>query len=178
MTGGEERPSGTPPGSSAADGGALVGREAWISGLRDALLALASADPPPRDLLLWSADFAEWPLDEAPVLDALSQWLRPNGRRLCLIGRDFEATARRHPRLVRWRRDWSHRIDTWTPTVPLDGEPAGLLLSSALLVQLLDPVHWRARRVADAGAVRLWREQCDASLQRCEPAWPATTLGL
>lgn len=159
-------------------GSVTVGREAWIARLREALLALTSTESPPRELLLWSADFAEWPLDEAPVLYALSQWLRPGGRRLCLIGRDFEATSRRHPRLLRWRRDWSHRIEAWTPTAALEGEPAGLLLSGTFLVQLLDPVHWRARVVSDAPAVRAWREQCDASLQRCEAAWPATTLGL
>lgn len=165
------------PGAQAT-AGVITGRDAWVSQLRNTLLALASADPAPRELLLWSADFAEWPLDEAPVLDALSHWLRPSGRQLCLMGRDFEATARRHPRLARWRRDWSHRIAAWTPTTPPEAEPAGLLLSSTVVVQLLDPVHWRARLLTDAAALRAWREQCDACLQRCEAAWPATTLGL
>lgn len=158
--------------------GLLIGREAWVGSLRDALQSLATEPMPPGDLLLWSADFTEWPLDEAPVLQALTQWLRPAGRQLRFIARDYGAAERRHPRLARWRRDWSHRVEAWAPTVALDGEPAGLLLSGTGVVQLLDAVHWRAKVSRDAPAARAWREQCESFLQRCEPAWPITTLGL
>jgi len=156
----------------------LIGREAWVKALREALCGLPALDPQPRDLLLWSRDFTEWPLDEAVVLQALTDWLRGAGHRMRFIGHDFEATSRRHPRLARWHRDWSHRIDAWRPTTPLEGEPTGLLLCGDRLWQLLDNVHWRTRTVSDAPMLRAWREQSDACLQRCEAAWPATTLGL
>lgn len=158
--------------------GILTGRAAWIASLRSALVSLSAEAASPRELQLWSADFAEWPLDEPAVIEALTLWLRPAGRRLTLIARDFETTARRHPRLARWRRDWSHRIDAWSPTVPLEAEPAGLLLLGTQVVQLLDAVHWRSTQGRDAQLARTWRERIDAALQRCEAAWPATTLGL
>lgn len=184
--------SGTRPGAAPADA-VLTGRGSWIAALRQALCApargasagntpadgtLTDGTPAERRLLLWSPDFAEWPLDEAAVLDALAHRLRAPGQQLVFIARDVEALARRHPRLTRWRRDWSHRIEAWTPTAPIEAEPAGLLLSGLQAVQLLDAVHWRTRLVSHAPLVRAWWEQCDASLQRCAPAWPVTTLGL
>lgn len=169
--------SGTRPATVPADT-VLVGREAWIGALRQVLCTPGQGMSGGRRLLLWSADFAEWPLDEAPVLDALAQCLRAPGHQLVFIARDYEALARRHPRLTRWRRDWAHRIEAWSPTVPIEGEPAGLLMSGTQAVQLLDAVHWRSRMLGDAPLVRALWEQVDASLQRCAPAWPATTLGL
>ncbi|MEK8052208.1 hypothetical protein AACH10_18295 [Ideonella sp. DXS22W] len=164
------------PGTRAAE--VLIGREAWVQALRTALTALPALAPAPREVLLWGSDFGEWPLDEPAVHAALSLWLREPGRRLVLIGHDFDATARRHPRLTRWRRDWSHRIEAWRPTQPVQGEPMGLLLCGERCWQLLDNVHWRTRIVSDAPMLRAWREQSDACLQRCEPCWPPTTLGL
>lgn len=169
--------SGTRPEALPADA-VLTGREAWVAALRQALCAPAGSTPGDRRLLLWSPDFAEWPLDEAPVLDALAHRLRAPGQQLVFIAHDVEALSRHHPRLTRWRRDWSHRIEAWTPTAPIDAEPAGLLLSGVQAVQLLDAVHWRTRLVSHAPLLRAWWAQCDASLQRCAPAWPATTLGL
>lgn len=169
--------SGTRP--AAAPGDALLsGRDAWIAALRQALCAPAGHAPADGRLLLWSHDFSEWPLDEAAVLDALTLRLRAPGQQLVFIAHDYDALARRHPRLNRWRRDWSHRIEAWTPTAPVEGEPAGLLLSGTHAVQLLDAVHWRTRSFSHAPLLRAWWAQCDASLQRCAPAWPATTLGL
>lgn len=163
-------------GTRAAD--VQMGRAAWVQSLREALCAMPRLTPLPRELRLWSQDFIEWPLDEPAVLAALTDWLRAGAGRVVFIGHDFDAMSRQHPRLVRWRRDWSHRIDAWQPSVPIQSEPVGLLICDGRAWQLLDDVHWRTRTVSDAPMLRALREQSDACLQRCEPAWPATTLGL
>ncbi len=156
---------------------AIVGRLAVVDALRQHLLSLGLADAP-RHLLLRDDDrFGFWPLDEPTVLDTLSRWLREPGRQLTLLGRDFAAMATHHPRFARWRRDWVHRVAAWQPAEP-DTALNGLLLEPQRAVQLLDPVHWRGRRVDDPRLLRALREQCDAQLQRSEPAWPSTTLGL
>jgi hypothetical protein len=47
-----------------------------------------------------------------------------------------------------------------------------------VLVRLIDAVHWRGRADRDVQAARLMRDELDAVLQRSEPAFPATELGL
>lgn len=128
----------------------------------------------------WMIDrhFGDWPLDEVAVQDSLSAWLRPGGRVLRIIGVDFEATARALPRFARWRRDWSHRIEVLSPVDgPLPGAWRGLLAGAAAW-QWLDAPDWRLRVIAEPAHLRAVAEQVADFLQRCEPAWPATTLGL
>ena len=166
------------------------GRELCWALLRQGLLGLGAAAAgavggignQPRGALrqAWLIDrhFSDWPLDEAAVLDSLSAWLRPGGRVLRIIGVDFESTARALPRFARWRRDWSHRIEVLSP---VDGQlPAAWrgLLAGAAAWQWLDAPDWRLRVLTDAVHVRAVEVQVADFLQRCEPAWPATTLGL
>lgn len=132
----------------------------------------------PATLLLIDRDFAAWPLDEPQLLQGLADWLRQPGRRLSIVALDFDGVARSHPRFARWRRDWAHRIEALCPT---DGVlPPGLRLLAAgpEVLQWLDAPDWRLRRITDVVHVQSLREQCADFLQRCEPAWPPTTLGL
>ena len=132
----------------------------------------------PATLLLIDRNFAAWPLDEPQLLQGLADWLRLPGRRLCIVALDFDALARSHPRFARWRRDWAHRIEALCPA---DGAlPPGLRLLAAgpVLLQWLDAPDWRLRCVTNVVHVQSLRDQCADFLQRCEPAWPATTLGL
>lgn len=171
------------------------GREACRALLRQALLDLGAPDSTatdvvatdaaarrarPRSRQAWLVDrhFADWPLDEPAVLDGLSTWLRPGGRCLVLVGLDFDSTARALPRFARWRRDWSHRIEVWRPADGL--MPAALrgLLAVDGAWQWLDAPDWRLRQVTSPVHLRALQEQVADFLQRCEPAWPATTLGL
>lgn len=161
------------------------GRSDCIARLRDELLALApppdvatAAGARPRQAWLLDPDFVDWPLGDAAVLDALARWLRLPGRRLTLVAQDFEATARAHPRLQRWRRDWSHRIATLAPAQGgLPAELRGLLAGNRVL-QRLDAPDWRLRELTDAVHRQAMHEACADFLQRCTPAWPVTTLGL
>jgi len=169
---------------AALPSGVCHGRQACSRLLAELLCSLA---PPaggvepvglPTQLLLVDTDFAAWPLDQPAVLAALAHWLRPAGRGLQLIATDFDAVARLHPRLARWRRDWAHRIAAWRP---VDGlPPAGLrgLMAGPVALQWLDAPDWRLRPITEAVHLRALHEQCADFLQRCEPSWPVTTLGL
>lgn len=130
--------------------------------------------------MLWvDGDFAEWPLDDPALLDALSNWLRLPQRQLVLLARDFEDIRRKRARFVAWHRAWSHAISAFSPAeADAKDLPCLLLVEGAAWVQLLDAAQWRGRLSFDAAQERLWRDKLDAVLQRSEPAMTATTLGL
>ena len=165
--------------------GVLQGRAPCRAELRRLLCGLAPMDGTapvfdtiPRDLLLADIRFADWPLDEPTVLTCLAHWLRQPGRRLRLIGVDFEAVAQNHPRFARWRRDWMHRIEVFAPVDGALAPGLRLLLAGPLAAQWLDAPDWRLRVITQPLQVAVLREKCADFLQRCQPAWPATVLGL
>lgn len=156
----------------------LIGRSDCVQALRALLLALPQHEGASGELQAWSADFADWPLDEPAVLEALTQWLRPAGRSLTLLARDYEAVQRRLPRFAAWRRPWMHRISAWRlADDQLPPEPAWLWSRTAG-VRWHDNVHWRGLLVQDRAALVQWREQTDALLQHAEAGWPVSPLGL
>lgn len=154
----------------------IDGRTAASAAWRKLLLALPELQP--RRVWLVDPDFDAWPLSDVDVIDAMSAWMRTGGRRMTWIGADFEAVERRHPRLARWRRLYAHAIDAYRPA---EGEqvdwPCWLIVERTALV-LDDRERWRGRTVSEPARLREMGEAADALLQRCEPAWPGTTLGL
>lgn len=162
--------------------GVHQGRGDCAALLRLALLGLAPSAASPwggvRTVWLADPDFADWPLGERAVLDALAAWLRPGGRQLRIAGQHFDRVERRHPLLARWRRDWSHATSVVTPSEgDLPSELRGLL-AEPLWLQWQEAPDWRLRCSTDARQARLVQGSIADFLQRCEPAWPATTLGL
>jgi hypothetical protein len=174
--------------------GVLLGRAACTALLRQLLcdlgappadIALSATGAPgqpgqplPREALICDVDFAAWPLDDPAVLRRLASWLRPAGRRLTIVVRDVDATARLHPLFARWRRDWAHRIAVWQPVDGLLAPGLRLLLAGTAAAQWLEAPDWRLRLITDSVHLAALHEQCADFLQRCEPAWPVTTLGL
>lgn len=162
--------------AAPADPAALDGRAAVVSAWREALLRLPDAAV--REVWLLDVDFADWPLDDPAVLQALTRWAPPAGRGVRMIATRFDAMELRCPRFAAWRRDWAHRIEVWQPAADEVVELPGLLVAGHLGVELLDRQRWRARQSGAPGDLRDMSERAAAFLQRCEPAWPATTLGL
>jgi hypothetical protein len=161
------------------------GRQVCAGLLRQALLSLSPSAGEgawplagARDLWLADSDFADWPLDEPAVQQALSAWLRQGGRRVRIAGQHFDQTARLQPRFARWRRDWSHAIEAWTPDEGALPAPLCGLLAAPLWLQWQDAPDWRMRCFTDAVHARAVQAHIADFLQRCGPAWPATTLGL
>jgi hypothetical protein len=155
----------------------IEGREACTAAWRDALVDLPARGV--RSVWCIDADFAEWPFDDAAVLDALVRWAKGGtGRMMHFVAADYAPIARRHPRLSAWRRDWSHCIQAWQPEPEDRMELRGLLVAGQLGLEMLDAERWRARRAAGAAEVRRLVETSEAIAQRCSPGWPATVLGL
>lgn len=161
---------------SALPLGVSEGRDAFVAAVRSLLLGLPEQGP--REVWMVDPEFEAWPLDDDPVLDAFTQWLRPAGRRLHIVAGDFKALALRHPRFSTWRRPWAHALDAWQPLPEEQVQLPALLLAGGSALELLDAARWRARVVSTRPALRALHENVATLLHRCESAWPVTTLGL
>jgi hypothetical protein len=131
-----------------------------------------------RDITLVDVDFSPWPLDDAAVVEALTRWVQLPGRRLHLIGSRFDLIERRQARFAAWRKPFAHAVECMTPTELEPSDVPALLMLDAGCLELLDRERWQGRWSADRRAWVLQRERVDALVQRCEPAWPVTVLGL
>jgi hypothetical protein len=159
------------------DHGTLItSRAEFHAALRHAFEALVRHGA--REVWLCDEDFADWPLGDRAIVELLTRWAASN-RRLTLVARHFGEVARRHPRWVGWRRDWSHIVSCRANTELATGEfPTVLLGLGAVSVHLVDAVHHRGRLSRDKADEIRCKEQIDAVLQRSEEAFPATTTGL
>lgn len=131
----------------------------------------------------WDASFADWPLSDAGLLAALTVWAQP-GRQLHLLALQYDEVQRRHPRFVRWRRDYAHCITARAvePELRLEAAPEALLLGigpqGALCLRLFDRHLWRGELSLQAGDRQRALEWFDALAQRSIEAFAPTTLGL
>lgn len=154
----------------------ITSRSEFHNAVRDALAEVASVGC--RELLLCDANFADWPLGERALIEHLAMWASSH-RRLTLLAGDFSELARRHPRWVEWRQNWSHVVHCRTNTELETGQMPTILLAPGLLsVRLSDAIHHRGQRSHEAAEGLRCRELFDAVLQRSEEAFPASTTGL
>jgi hypothetical protein len=170
-----EQPAGAMP---AEPPRAIDGRRDFEQAVRDALAHLASAGS--RELWLCDSDFADWPLGERAVVPLFEAWAYSH-RRFTMLARHYEAVARQHPRWVAWRRQWSHIVDCreLPPEVEAATCPSLLVAPGVVTLRLFDPVRYRGVLAFDGGThEREALATADALLQRSEPGFPATTLGL
>jgi len=132
-----------------------------------------------RRLVFCDPDFLDWPLDDPILLEALGTWLRQPQRRLVLLAASFDELQRRRPRFVAWRRTYAHAIEALLPAEDLAPALPTLLLDDGVLcLHLSDKRLWRGRITLESTRARAWRDRIDAVLQRSEPGFPATALGL
>ena len=154
----------------------ITTRAEFHAALRAAFAEAATAGS--RELWLADNDFADWPLGERDVIESLSQWVA-SSRKLTLLAHDFDEVARRHPRWVTWRRQWSHVVSCRSNAELEAGEmPTLLIAAGTVTVRLSDPVHHRGRVAHDRAEELRCKELFDAVSQRSEEAFPVTTLGL
>lgn len=155
---------------------AIASRSEFDQAAASILCALPEVKP--RELTLVDADFSPWPLAAPPVLNALTQWVRLPGRRLRLLGARYDIVERDQSRFAMWRRSFAHAIECYSPTEVEPSDLPSLLLGDASGLELLDRERYQARRSAERRWLVMQRERIDALLQRSEPAWPVTVLGL
>lgn len=136
-----------------------------------------------RELHAWDASFVEWPLSDPRALDALAAWAKA-GRQLHLLALQYDDVVRRHPRFVRWRRDYAHCVTARAvePELRLEAAPETLLLAagagSTLTLRLFDRHLWRGEISLDAAPRVRALEWFDAAAQRSSDSFAPTTLGL
>ena len=159
-----------------AFGTLITSRAEFHAALRSAFEAMAQLSA--REVWLCDEDFADWPLGERAIVELLTQWAA-SSRKLTLIARHFDEVARRHPRWVEWRRNWSHIVSCRTHTELASGEfPTVMLALGTVSVRLSDNLHHRGRLSFEKADEIRCKEHIDAVLQRSEEAFPATTTGL
>lgn len=165
----------------AHDSGRLDGWTAWSQAVQGALALGASSG---SALLLMDEDYSHWPLGEPGAVEALAQWVLGSGRHVTctLLARDWQGVARQHPRWVRWRAPWAHRVvcrqvpeDELTSLQAL--RPT-LVVQGRLGLQLLDTEHGVGQWTRRAATLSEWWQLGDAISQRSIDAMPITTLGL
>ncbi|MBW8830622.1 MAG: hypothetical protein JF606_14545 [Burkholderiales bacterium] len=131
-----------------------------------------------REIWMCDEDFADWPLNDGALIDALTQWAMPH-RKLTVLARDYDEMLRKHPRWVEWRRTWSHVVECRAQEEAENRELPTLLLAPSLVcVRLFDRIHFRGSVSRDTGDILRNRELIDAVSQRSVESFPASTLGL
>lgn len=156
---------------------ALQSRREFREGLVEAVVGACVEGR--REMIWVDANFADWPLDDARLLDTLTRWSRQPMRKLQIIARSFDDVPRRHPRFTTWRRTYGHRVDCRSAPDLSDSEMPSLMLAGDLYsLQLLDKRHWSGRWLDDETEQKAWREVVDAILQRSDADFGASTLGL
>ena len=154
----------------------ITSRGEFHEALKQALADIAAIGC--REVFFSDADFTDWPLSDAAVIDSLTEWARSH-RRLTLLAQQFDELARRHGRWVEWRRRWSHLVECRVNTeIEASKLPTLLLAPGLVVVRLVDKQRYRGSVSRDAGDLLQNREILDAVLQRSEESFPVTALGL
>jgi len=155
---------------------AITSRGEFQDAIRHSLAWAATAGSP--EILLFDADFADWPLGERAVIESLSNWAHSR-RRLTLMAYNFDSMARQQTRFVEWRRQWAHVVQCrHDDELEAEQIPTLLLAPGLVSVRLVDRIHHRGTLSSRAIDEVECRERVDALLQRSTEAFPATTLGL
>lgn len=160
------------PAPSAAIDSAKAFGDAIVASVAQALQRRA------RRLVFVDPDFADWPLDDTELHASLTAFARLPGRELVLLASSFDAMQRQCPRFVVWRRVWGHAVAAWRPADDEVSLPSVLVADRTIAVELLDRVDWRGRVLSDDRRIHRLADEIDVFLQRCEPTFGASTLGL
>jgi len=155
--------------------GAIEGPSDFAQRLRDVLAAAAGQGW--QDMVFSDADFADWPLGERAVTQALQDWAG-GGRSLRMVAVHYDVFQRRHARFVQWRRTWDHIVQcracsgAGTPDVR-----SGLWTPQGVLHRI-DPVRSRGVSSTDATTRVALRQALDECFRKGRPAFAASVLGL
>ena len=160
---------------SALPQGRLQGRSVFQQALRDALLQAAREGW--NEIIVCDANFADWPLGERAVAEALQAWSR-GGRRFVMLAMSYEGIPRWHARFVKWRQTWSHIIDCRVCRSSDALAFPSVFWSPAWVMQRIDVEqdvllcdHEAARRVA-------LRQLLDECRRDSASGFPSSVLGL
>lgn len=155
--------------------GRFNGRTEFAELIRHALAVAAAQGW--REVIWSDPDFADWPLGERAVAQALNDWSK-SGRKLTMLAGNYDAVLRQHARFVTWRRTWSHIVECRKSEAASAGSLPSALWSPEWIFERLDIE--RSTGVASvnaAGRIAL-KERLHERLLNSSAAFPATVLGL
>jgi hypothetical protein len=147
-------------------------RDAVLAGVEQACALRLS------ELTFCDPHFGFWPLSEAPVLSALSAFVKLPGRRLVLLAQRYDHLRRRHPRFVRWRNDWSHAVSPLRLQSHQADLPALLLAGRTHGLLLKNPEGWSGGWVTDRADLWALIEQAEGWRREAEPDLSVSVTGL
>jgi hypothetical protein len=136
-----------------------------------------------RTLCWLDPDFADWPLSDPELLDALHRWALPHRKLRLLATHHYETLRRVHPRFVQWRRTHDHVVQahSFDPADLAERStpaPRGLLLAPGLLTLKLWTPSRASLSLHDAREEAMAGEWFDAIEQRSAASFASSTLGL
>jgi len=155
--------------------GRFEGRLAFADLVRQALACAAQEGW--SSIVLSDADFADWPLGERVVVDALQDWAC-QGRHIRFMARDFAPLRQLHPRLVQWRVTWSHIVEAHACSGAAGNDLPSAIWSPGWTLERLDTMRCTLIATRDAERRVALRERLENCWHKGSPAFPATTLGL
>ncbi|QHE75651.1 hypothetical protein [Hydrogenophaga sp. PBL-H3] len=155
--------------------GRLQGRQVFLDTVRQAFAA--AAEQGWNHITLSDPDFADWPLGERVVVDALNRWAH-RGRTLKMLARNYDQLRLLHPRFVQWRVTWSHLIEAHACHGAAGAELPSAITSPVWTLERLDPLRNTLVASVDAERRVALRERVNECWLRSTPAFPASQLGL
>ena len=155
--------------------GRFSGRLEFAVLVRRALASAASQGWP--EIVLCDPDFADWPLGERVVAQALNDW-SVSGRKLTLLAARYDVVLARHARFVTWRRTWSHLVECRKIGSASAASVPSALWSPAWMFERLDIAHSIGVASSDAARRIALRERLTEQLLNSSAGFGASVLGL
>lgn len=155
--------------------GLFSGRTEFAALLRQALSGAARQGW--REIIWCDPDFADWPLGERAVAQALNDWAQ-SGRKLTLLAARYDAVLRQHARFVGWRRTWSHLVECRKGGAVSAGSLPSAFWSPEWMFERLDVPRSIGLASTDAVRRRALKERLNEHLAGSSAGFPATVLGL
>lgn len=155
--------------------GRLQGRQVFLDTVRQAFEV--AAEQGWSHITLSDADFADWPLGERAVVDALNRWAH-RGRTLMMLAHNYDQLRLLHPRFVQWRVTWSHLIEAHACPGASGAELPSAIGSPLWTLERLDRLHNTLVASVDAERRVALRERVNECWLKSVPSFPASRLGL
>ncbi|WP_309679510.1 hypothetical protein [Polaromonas sp.] len=167
----DEKPDVTP---SLLDG-QFSGRSEFTELIRQAFAMAAGQGW--REIMVSDPSFADWPLGERAVVQALHDW-SSSGRKLTMLAKNYDEIVRQHPRFVTWRRTWSHIVECRASVTTATDDLPSALWSPVWVLERRGLERCTGITSSDAARRVALRERLNERLHKSTLSFPATTLGL
>lgn len=130
-----------------------------------------------REIIWCDPDFADWPLGERVVAQALHDW-SSSGRKLTLLAANYDAVLGRHARFVTWRRAWSHLVECRKSAAASASSLPSALWSPVWVFERLDIDRCTGVASSDAARRVALKQRLSEYLLNSSAGFGASVLGL